>query len=133
VAIRCVTIKRLNESDFKTLADYFGSKNSRQYFRCTAIDDDSRRAGTYFIVGLNRSVTVFPKNLFAKIYLIRSLKEGVEEFMCKASENRHAITSEIYCGVTSTAIDPAKIKAWRVEILDESGNILCSDESCMWR
>jgi hypothetical protein len=133
VKIKYITIRKFQESDFKTLSDYLGSKNRRQYFRCTALDDESRRAGTYFIIGFNRSVTCFPKELFAKIYLVTSLKDGAKEFTCKASEKRYAITSEIYCGITSTALDPAKIKAWRVEIVDGNGDILCSEESYMWR
>lgn len=131
--IKYVTIKQFHESDFKVVADYFGGQNKHKYFRCTAVDDESKSEGTYFIVGLNESVKKLPAELFVKIYTIASLKEGVREFTCKVSDNRHSITSEIYCGITSIPLDILKIRAWRIEIIDGEGNILCTSESYMWR
>jgi hypothetical protein len=130
--IRYVTIKNFQNNDFKTMGEYFGDHREHQYFRCIGRDDPGKRPGLYFIVGLGRSVTSLPKDLFAKIYIATDLKEKTREFRIKIPEERSSIPSEIYCGITSLPLDPSKINAWRIEFVDGNGNLLLEKESYLW-
>jgi hypothetical protein len=128
-----VTIKHINESNFKTIRGYFGEKKEHQYFRCVARDAENKRGGAYFIVGLDRPVSSLPDTLSARISLVTSLGEGVQTFECEVPKHtRSVFASEIYCGVVSRKIDVEKIKAWNVEFVAGDGSVLCSKSSYMW-
>jgi hypothetical protein len=126
-------VKQFQGDHFKTLGDYFGSHKEHKYFRCLARDDPTKRQGIYFILALSKAVTCLPKDASAKIYIMTDLKSGIQEFRCKIpDDSRYPITWEIHCGLTSKQIDFAKIKAWRVEIVDADNNILCDKQSYLW-
>jgi hypothetical protein len=131
--IQRISIYQLGDASFKTIGEYFGHKKEHSYFRCIARDDENIRAGTYFVIGFNRSITLLPEEIFVKIYVLTSLRDGVLSFKCKIPDHRHAFVSEIYCGITSMAMDIRNLKAWKVELIDKNDKILCSQQSYMWQ
>ncbi|MDR1173440.1 MAG: hypothetical protein LBK24_01440 [Puniceicoccales bacterium] len=133
VMIQRVSIYQLGDDSFKTIGEYFGNKREHPYFRCIARDNENIRAGTYFVVGLNESITLLPREIFARIYVMTSLEDGVLSFKCRIPDHRHAFVSEIYCGITSMPIDIKNLKAWKVEFIDKNDEILCSQQSYMWQ
>ncbi|MDR1457671.1 MAG: hypothetical protein LBI47_02365, partial [Puniceicoccales bacterium] len=114
VMIQRVSIYQFGDDSFKTIGEYFGHKKEHTYFRCIARDNENIRAGTYFVVGFNRSITLLPREIFVKIYVLTSLRDGVLSFKCRVPDNRHALVAEIYCGITSMPIDIKNLKAWKV-------------------
>ncbi|MDR0742487.1 MAG: hypothetical protein LBE98_03415 [Puniceicoccales bacterium] len=133
IMIQRVSIHQLGDDSFKTIGEYFGNKKEHSYFRCIARDDENIRAGTYFVVGLNKSITLLPREIFVKIYVITLLRDGVFSFKCKVPDHRHAFVSEIYCGITSMPVDIKNIRAWKVELVDKDDKVLCSQHSYMWQ
>jgi hypothetical protein len=133
VMIQRVSIYQLGDDSFKTIGEYFGNKREHPYFRCIARDNENIRAGTYFVVGLNESITLLPREIFVRIYAITSLRDGILSFKCRIPDHRHALVSEIYCGITSMPIDIENLKAWKVEIIDKNDEILCAQQSYMWQ
>ncbi|MDR2779028.1 MAG: hypothetical protein LBB16_01940 [Puniceicoccales bacterium] len=131
--IKYVSIRQFDDGAFKTIGEYFGRKREHQYFRCIGRDDENARTGTYFIVGLNKSIAKCPKEIFAKIYVITSLREEVHLFKCRVPDDRSVFVSEIYCGITSTPLDIRNIKAWKVEFADKNNKVLCAKQSYMWQ
>lgn len=131
--IQYVTIKKMTDSNFKTIREMFNKRRETERFRCVARDNHDNRAGTYFILGLSKPTTSLPKNLSVKVQLIESLKDGIKCFICPVQEQRSCLLSEIFCGITSVNIDHKKISAWKVEILDKDNNVLACRESFMWK
>ncbi|MDR1433477.1 MAG: hypothetical protein LBI61_04050 [Puniceicoccales bacterium] len=131
--IKSVEIKHMGDANFKTIGEYFGEKKEHRYFRCIARDAENKRAGTYFIIGLNVPVSKLPGELFAKIYAVMAMEDGVRTFTCKIPEERKfPFVYEIYCGVVSEKIDIQKIRAWKIEFEDGEGNVLFGKKSYMW-
>ncbi|MDR1233454.1 MAG: hypothetical protein LBJ75_04335 [Puniceicoccales bacterium] len=133
VMIQRVSIYQLGDDSFKTIGEYFGHKKEHTYFRCIARDDENIRAGTYFVLGFNRSITLLPEKIFARIYVLTSLRDGVLSFKCRIPDHRHVFVSEIYCGITSKPIDIKNLKAWKVELIDKNDKVLCAQQSYMWQ
>ena len=131
--IQYVTIKKMTDSNFKTIREMFNKGGKTERFRCVARDNPDNRAGTYFILGLSKPTTSLPKDLSVKVQLIESLKDGVKCFICPVQEQRSCLLSEIFCGITSVNINHKKISAWKVEILDKDNNVLACRESFMWK
>jgi hypothetical protein len=133
VMIQRVSICQLGDDSFKTIGEYFGHKKEHPYFRCIARDNENIRAGAYFVVGFNKSITLLPGEIFVKIYVLTSLRDGVLSFKCRVPDHRHVLVSEIYCGITSMPMDIRNLKAWKVELIDKNDKVLCSQQSYMWQ
>ncbi|MDR1527991.1 MAG: hypothetical protein LBS22_00145 [Puniceicoccales bacterium] len=133
VIIRHVSIYQLGDGSFKTIGEYFGNQEEHSYFRCIARDNENIRAGTYFVVRFNKSITLLPREIFVRIYVITSLRDGVLSFKCRIPDHRYAFVSEMYCGITSMPIDVKNLKAWKVELIDKNDQVLCSRQSYMWQ
>jgi hypothetical protein len=131
--IQRVSICQLGDDSFKTIGEYFGHKKEHPYFRCIARDNENIRAGTYFVVGFNKSITLLPVEIFVRLYIITSPRDGVLSFKCKVPDSRHAFVSEIYCGITSVPIDIKTLRAWKVELVDKNDQVICSQQSYMWQ
>ncbi|MDR3144231.1 MAG: hypothetical protein LBT64_01875 [Puniceicoccales bacterium] len=133
LGIKSVTVRQFSDSDFKTASEYFRRGKEYQYFRCIARNDKTKRAGTYFIVELNKSVVKLPQMMRAKISTIKSPADGVRVFFCEIpNNNRSSMAYEIYCGITSGGLHADEINAWKVELIDQSEKAICSRCSYMW-
>jgi hypothetical protein len=94
-------------------------------------DDESVRAGLYFMVNFDRPLDELPKDLRVNIYLIlgRSLTPEKVEF--ELPNVRQKFVAEVYCGITSKKIVGPKINAYKIEVLSDSGEIGASYTSHM--
>lgn len=131
--IRYVTIKRMSDGNFKTLPELFSDRKKHERMRCVVRDDNSKRNGVYFIVGINKRVGSLPEGCYIRISMIDSLKDGKKVFTLFPIECGPIYVSEIFCGITSLYINEKDIVAWKVDILGADGNVIASKQSYMWQ
>lgn len=131
--IKYVTIRRMSDGNFKTLSELFSDRKKHERMRCVVRDDDSKRNGVYFIVGINKRVSSLPEGCSIRISMIGSLKDDTQVYTLSPIEGRPSYVSEIFCGITSLHLNEKDIVAWKVEVLDDEGTVLASKQSYMWQ
>jgi hypothetical protein len=132
ISIVNVNVERHKHDDFTRIAEYFNGGTEHKGRRCIVRDDESVRAGLYFVVNFDRPLTKLPRNLRVNIYLMLGRSLTPEKFEFELPNVRQEFVAEVYCGITSKKIVGLKINAYKIEVLSDSGEIIASYRSHMW-
>jgi len=129
--IKDVLIRQKEANDFRRISEYLGGDENtggRIILRTDAED----RGGRYFLLTIAAPEKSIPaESRFVLDYILPGMKQAEQvTFTVPASQQ----TREVLLGMTGDK-EPAKddeLLAWRIRILDTSGNTLAEKHSYLW-
>lgn len=127
-----VNIEHHEHGDFVRIGEYFNGGKECKGQRCIVRDNENVRTGLYFVVNFDRPLNKLPSDLTMNITLLEGHSLVPEKFKFKLPNKRKIFTAEVYCGITSKKIDASKIKTWKIELIDEKGDIIATLKNYMW-
>jgi hypothetical protein len=95
-------------------------------------DNESVRAGLYFVVNFDRPLNKLPKDLSVNIHLMLGRSLTPEKFEFRLPNVRQELVAEVYCGITSKKVIGLKVNAYKIEVLSDNGEVIANYKSHMW-
>lgn len=123
------------EDSFKGIVEAFSKKESKGG-RCILRTDKEQRAGFYFTVKFNHSLSLIPSHSKVRVSFITQHAPQEVSFVWEIPEVSHSLIlqNELILGITDQVqfSSSTKLIAWQVELLDSQGVVLATQKSFAW-
>ena len=123
------------EDSFKGIIEAFSKRESKGG-RCILRTDEKQRAGFYFAVKFNHSLSLIPPHSKVRVSFItqHAPQEIIYEWEFPEVSHSLVFQNELILGITdlSQFSSSTKLIAWQVELLDPQGVVLATQKSFAW-
>ncbi len=131
ITMESVVTRRLGKEELTSVSEIFGAPEQAGG-RCFLRSNPAEKAGLYFVVDFDSALSSLPEACTVKLEMVLAAdgKEQTLELPLKSSTGH--MGNALYLGLTDSALRDADILAWRIRLLDSSGNTLAARHSYLW-